>query len=149
MKDYIELGNRVSWEDNNLVTKLLSLNKNLDVLHDNGSYFIRAIESNSYDIVNTLLEYFESNQLSKYEPRSYKYSSLKKKMYDIIELAIEDAELTKEMQKILTPYLPQKEEDYQLDLNDSLITENNLIPSYEHPERIQIGESYDYPDQIL
>jgi len=148
MKDYIELGNRISWEDNNLVTKFLLLNKNLDVLHDNGSYFIRAIESNSYDIVNTLLEYFESNQLSKYEPRTYEYSSLKKKMYDIVKLSIEDVDLTKEMQKILTPYLPQEEEDYQLDLNDPLITENNLIPSYESSERTQIGENYDYPDQI-
>ena len=148
MKDYIEWGNRISWEDNNLVTKFLLLNKNLDVLHDNGSYFIRAIESNSYDIVNTLLEYFESNQLSKYEPRTYEYSSLKKKMYDIVKLSIEDVDLTKEMQKILTPYLPQEEEDYQLDLNDPLITENNLIPSYESSERTQIGENYDYPDQI-
>ena len=148
MKDYTELGNRISWEDNNLVTKLLLLNKNLDVLHDNGSYFIRAIESNSYDIVNTLLDYFQSNQLSKYEPRTYEYSSLKKKMHDIVKLAIEDVDLTKEMQKILTPYLPQEEEDYQLDLNDSLITENNLISSCESSEIIQIGENYDYPDQI-
>lgn len=144
MKSYIELGNRISWEDNNLVIKLLSLNKNLDVLHDNGSYFIRAIESNSYDIVNTLLKHFENNQLSKYEPRSYEYSCLKKKMFNIIESAIENVDLSVEIQKILTPYLPQEEEDYQLDLSDSLPPH-----SYEPSEIMHIGEDSDYLDQIL
>lgn len=150
MKDYIDLGNRISWGESQLVSKLLSLNKNLDVLHYDGSFFIRAIESNNYDIVNTLLEYFENNQLSKYEPRSLEFSILKKKMYDIIELAIEDVKLTEEMEKVLAPYLPQEEEDYQLDLmNDLLVAEDNHNPDYETFETVKIGEHHENPDQIL
>ena len=150
MKDYIDLGNRISWGEAQLVSKLLSLNKNLDVLHYEGSFFIRAIESNNYDIVNTLLEYFENNQLNKYEPRSLEFSILKRKMYDIIELAIEDVKLTEEMEKVLAPYLPQEEEDYQLDLmNDLLVAEDNHNPDYETFETVKIGEHQEHPDQIL
>lgn len=150
MKDYIDLGNRISWGESKLVSKFLSLNKNLDVLHYDGSFFIRAIEDNNYDIVNTLLEYFRNNQLSKYEPRSLEFSNLKKKMYDIIELAIEDVKLTEEMEKVLAPYLPQEEEDYQLDLmNDLLVTEDNYNPDYKTFETVKTGEHHPLDQHLI
>ena len=149
MSDYISLADRIGAKKHSMVLNILNKNKDLDVMYEDGTFFITAIEQNSYDIVNTLLEYFKNNQLSKHKPRSLDFSILKKKMYDIIELAIEDVKLTEEMEKVLSPYLPQEEEDYQLALNDFLINEDNYNSDYETFETVKIGEHNENPDQIL
>lgn len=150
MSDYISLADRIGAKKHLMVLNLLNKNKDLDVMYEDGTFFITAIEQNSYDIVNTLLEYFENNQLSKHEPRSLEFSILKKKMYDIIELAIEDVKLTEEMKKVLTPYLPQEEEDYQLDLmNDLLVTEDNYNPDYETFETVKTGEHHPLDQHLI
>lgn len=150
MSDYISLADRIGAKKHSMVLNILNKNKDLDVMYEDGTFFITAIEQNSYDIVNTLLEYFRNNQLSKYEPRSLEFSILKKKMYDIIELAIEDVKLTEEMEKVLAPYLPQEEEDYQLDLiNDLLVTEDSHNPDYETFEAVKIGEHHPLDQHLI
>jgi hypothetical protein len=126
MKSYIELGNRISWQDIELVAKFLSLNNNLDILYDNGTYFIRAIENNNYDIVETLLSYFKKNQLKQYKIGSFEYSSLNQQMYNIIRTAIEDTELSQDMEKLLHPYL-NFEDQYQTEDNSGLNNSNSLL----------------------
>ncbi len=144
MKDYIELGNRISWQDNKLVTKLLLLNKNLDILHDNGSYFIRAVESNSADIVKSLLDYFEKNQLSAYKEGCHEYHILKNKMHDILEMAIEDVELSLEMKQVLSSYL-----DFEGDLDSRLQEFNEEENSDYQLWASSLQSNSDNPENII
>ena len=70
-----------------------------------------------------------STQSDDYFSDDYILTLLNRSKNHIIELAIEDIKLTEEMEKVLAPYLPQEEEDYQLDvMNELLVTEDNYKP---------------------
>lgn len=118
MKEYIKLGNRISAQNEDLVKDILSSNNNLDVLHGKGTFFIRSIENNNIKIVEALLEYFEKNQLSKYDSRSIEYYNLKTQLIEIIDIAIDEVNLSSEMKEILSPYIDFEGSEHDT-LNDS------------------------------
>ena len=109
-EDYIQLSDRISWKNKLLVSNILNKNTDLDLTYNEGEFFTLAIEGNSVEIVKTLLDYFNNNQLAKYKSGSIEYLLLKNKMRDILEIAIEDVSLSEEMDEVLNPYLP-KEDD--------------------------------------
>jgi len=102
---YIQLSDRIAWNNKSLVKDILSQNKDLDLLHKNGKFFKMAIESNSTDITEILLEYFINNQLSNYDSKSIEYYNLKKQLIEVIEVAIDEVDLLPEMKKVLSTYI--------------------------------------------
>ncbi len=56
MKEYIKLGNRISSQNEKLVNDILSSNNNLNVLHGEGTFFIRSIENNNELLSNVVYE---------------------------------------------------------------------------------------------
>lgn len=115
---YIQLSDRIAWSNKSLVEDILSQNKDLDLLHKNGKFFKMAIESNSTDITEILLEYFANNQLSKYDSKSIEYYNLKKQLIEIIEVAIDEVDLLPEMKEVLSPYIDFEGSEHNT-LNDS------------------------------
>ena len=120
MKNYIDLANGISWKNKSLVNDVLSKNVDLDLLFDKGTFFNMSIENNSCDIVNSLLNYFNSNQLAKYTTGSTEYLLLKNKLRDILEVAIEDVELSQGMKEMLSSYL-----DFEGSEHDDSFSDNN------------------------
>ena len=108
-EDYIQLSDRISWKNKLLVSNILNKNTDLDLTYNEGEFFTLAIEDNSVEIVKTLLDYFNNNQLAKYKSGSIEYLLLKNKMRDILEIAIEDVSLSEEMEEVLNPYIPKEE----------------------------------------
>ena len=101
---YIKLSDRIAWESCSLVEELLKEYPDLDILFEEGRFFISAIENNSTDIVDVLLKYFNNNQLSHYEFTSQKYIFYKKQLKDILDEAVTDVRLSDEMKEILSSY---------------------------------------------
>ena len=118
MKEYIKLGNRISSQNEKLVNDILSSNNNLNVLHGEGTFFIRSIENNNIKIVQSLLEYFEKNQLSKYDSMSIEHYNLKNQLIEIINIAIDEVNLSSEMKEVLSPYIDFEGSEHNT-LNDS------------------------------
>jgi hypothetical protein len=135
MKNYINLGNRISWGDKELVNDILSAQKDLDVLHGDGTYFNRAIEDNNHDIVQSLLSYFDKNQLSAYQEGSYEYSELRDKLQSILEAAIEEVDLSEEMKQALVSYI-KFEDSIHSDFYNSSLGDNNISQISEYEENI-------------
>ena len=55
-EDYIQLSDRISWKNKLLVSNTLNKNTALDLTYNEGEFFTLAIESNSVEIVQTLLD---------------------------------------------------------------------------------------------
>lgn len=104
-EDYIQLSDRISWKNGALVSNILNKNLDLDLTYNEGEFFTLAIESNSVEIIKTLLDYFNNNQLEKYPSGSTEYLLLKNKIIDILDIAIEDVDLSEEMKQVLSPYM--------------------------------------------
>ncbi len=104
-EEYIKLSDRISWNDKSLVCDLLEGNKDLDITYKDGKFFIMVVEDNNIEIVKILLDYFNDNQLVKYTTDSAEYLLLKNKLRDILEIAIEDVDLSQEMKEVLSPYI--------------------------------------------
>jgi len=104
-EDYIQLSDRISWKNVSLVSNILNKNTDLDLTYNEGEFFTLAIESNSVEIAQTLLDYFNKNQLAKYTSNSTEYLLLKTKMRGMLEVAIEDVSLSEEMKQVLSPYI--------------------------------------------
>lgn len=142
--DYLSLGK---------FSKATTLIKNnpieLDITYDKGIFFDFAIKHNNTEMLRTLLNYFEQTQLQG-DIDSREHQLAKYNLRKILEGAVDSFEISEEMEKVLAPYLPQEEEDYQLDLmNDLLVAEDNHNPDYETFETVKIGEHHENPDQIL
>ena len=143
------LYNYVRWDDNKNVIKMLNNYPEIDLTHEGGICFQIAIKHNNKELLNTLLEHFEQIQLKEKEVDSIEYKLLKYELRKTLEEAVDSFEISEEMEKVLAPYLPQEEEDYQLALNDFLITEDNFNPDYATFETAKIGDHHENPDQIL
>jgi hypothetical protein len=141
--------NYVRWHDNKNVIKMLNNYPEIDLIYDGGIYFQIAIKHDNKELLNTLFEHFEKIQLKEKEADSIDYKLLKYELRKILEEAVDSFEISEEMEKVLVPYLPQEEEDYQLAINDLLVTEDNYNPDYETFETVKIGEHHENPDQIL
>jgi hypothetical protein len=86
-----------------------------------------AVEDNNIEIVNILLDYFNDNQLVKYTTGSAEYLLLKNKLRDILEIAIEDVDLSQEMKEVLSSYIDfegSKNNDSFSDIDQTIFTEN-------------------------
>lgn len=159
-EEYNKLSDRIAWNNCQLVVDVLQKNVALDVTHNNGKFFILAIENNSPTIVKLLLDYFEKNQLSLHKANFYEYHILKNKMRDILEIAIEDVELSPEMKEALSSYLNFEDSNNDIEnlsdlsgnsfdieehntLTKSLLTEENLTRftrEFVSQEKIDYGE---------
>jgi hypothetical protein len=109
----------------NEVSEILNQNKSLDVTSDN-SFFYMSVEEDDCTIVERLLEYFEENQLSKHDSQSYGYKVLKKKMRDILEVAIEDVKISDEMKKVLGSYITWEEDKLSDDDSQDLGSDEEI-----------------------
>lgn len=103
--NYKLLSRYICRNDNKEVLALLENDTSLDVMHDEGTFFNMSIESGYTEIVQTLLDYFNKSQLAKYQNGSTEYLLLKTKIRDILEIAIEDVNLSEEMKKVLSSYI--------------------------------------------
>lgn len=119
-EEYIKLSDRISWNDKSLVSDLLERNKDLDITYKDGKFFIMSVEDNNIEIVKILLDYFSYNQLVKYTTGSTEYLLLKNKLKDILEIAIEDVNLSQEMKEVLSPYIDFEGSEHNT-LNDSFL----------------------------
>lgn len=147
---YIKLSNYISWEDTKEVKKLLEKESDIDLTYKEGLFFKLAIKHNNKELFNTLLEHFEKIQLKEKDIDSIEYKLLKYELRKILEEAIDSFEISEEMEKMLAPYLPQEEEDYQLDLmNDLLFTEDNYNPDYETFETVKTGEHHPLDQHLI
>lgn len=147
---YIKLSNYISWDDAKEVKRLLEKEDDIDLTYNEGLFFKLAIKHDNNEILNVLIEYFDKTQLKEKELDSMDYKLLKYELRKILENAVDSFEISEEMERVLAPYLPQEEEDYQLDLmNDLLVAEDNHNPDYETFETVKIGEHQEHPDQIL
>lgn len=121
-QDYIKLSDRIAWKNRSLVEDILSHNEDLDLLHKNGKFFKMAIEDNSTDIVEILLEYFQKNQFGKYDSQSIEYYNLRTQLVEVIEIALDEVTLSAEMKKILSLYIDFDGSEH----NDSFIDDEQM-----------------------
>lgn len=140
---YGSLTTYICRDDYEEVLDILAKDKSFDVMHEEGKFFNLAVESNSHNIIKALLEYFEENQL-KLCKDEYTRLSLKQKMLDIIEIAIEDNELSPEMQSILNPYL-RVDEEHEEYIEDTS-TEDNTFNFTEESSNNDTSETKEFHD---
>ena len=119
MKEYIKLQNGISWKNEYLVQEILNNNKNLDIMFEDGVLFQMSIDNGSSDILKTLLKYFENTQ---YPVKDQVYKGAKEKLTGILESAIDEIELPKEIKEVLAPYI-DFEDSIDERLNDSFLEE--------------------------
>jgi succinate dehydrogenase flavin-adding protein (antitoxin of CptAB toxin-antitoxin module) len=131
MSNYQKLSTYICWNNNyslKWVSDVLKSDESLDVMQDDGKLFWVSIELGNIEITKALLDYFEEHQLSKYQEDIAEYHLLKCKMRDILEVAIEDVELTKEMEELLSKYIDFSDENEE---RENEIKElDNLISFY-------------------
>lgn len=145
MKDYIELSNSISWKNKFFVQDVLLHNKDLDLLYRNGKFFNMAIENNCTDISEALLEYFKKNQLGKYDSKSEEYDNLKSRLVEVIEIAIDEVNLSSEMKKVLSPYINFEGSDTDT-INDFLDNYQENPDIYLSTEKATIKKSHSMND---
>ena len=110
---YVELSDGLRTESNLIVSHVLENDLTLDLTYNDGEFFILAVDNGNgnVDVLKILVDYFEKNQLSKYQEGSYACLSLRKNMLDIVAKIVDDVKISEDMQAVLGKYLP-KEEDY-------------------------------------
>jgi len=123
MKLHMSLSDRIGAKKYNMVMSILNNNKELDITYNEGEFFIIAIKNNSVDIVKALLDYFKSNQLanstiSRIEDMSKEAQLLITKIRNILDVATQDIDLSKEMKEVLSPYIDFEDSEHNT-LNDS------------------------------
>jgi len=124
-EEYTNLSNAIRWGNQSMLLNTLNKNSDLDLTYKEGKFFILAVEDNNIKIVEPLLDYFNNNQLVRYENRSLEYILLKNKMRDVLEIAIEDVSLSEEMKKQLSLYI--NFEDEEQDISDYQEEDFDLI----------------------
>jgi hypothetical protein len=142
MKDKQKLlARHIRREDYQDAMDILQNDNSLDVTFKEGTYFIMAIEANNHNFTKALLDYYKEHQLKpyvehfnkfkentskiEYAKLAYQYISLEEKLKGILAIAIEDVELTSEMQKVLEPYLDFSNNNHDQDfdvVNDDVLS---------------------------
>ena len=104
-----------------IITNKEAINKlkNLDIMFEDGVLFQMSIDNGSSDILKTLLKYFENTQ---YPVKDQVYKGAKEKLTGILESAIDEIELPKEIKEVLAPYI-DFEDSIDERLNDSFLEE--------------------------
>ena len=91
---------------------MLNTSKDINVLYQEGAFFRFVIKNNNVETCSALLTYFETKQFSK---KNTEYQEAKEKLIEILENAICEREIPKEMKQVLSPYL-----DFEGDLYSRL-----------------------------
>lgn len=116
--NYALLSTYICRNNYNEVLKILKTDSSIDTTYDKGAFFNRAVEDNNYAIVKLLLDHFQANQLEKCKDQYHEQMYLKKKMRDILQIAIEEVSISQEMQEVLKPYISFAEDsDHDQDLS--------------------------------
>jgi hypothetical protein len=145
-KEHIRLSDFIASNRGDLVSDILSNTKDLDMTYSDGNFFRLAIDNNNHSVTRDLLSYFESNQLSQCKPSSIKYILLKDKIKNILEVAVEDVELSQGMKGILSPYIDFEGSERDSDfLEDETHIDNNFILK-EQVKSVTIKKSYSMND---
>jgi tetratricopeptide (TPR) repeat protein len=113
-KEYEDLADRIGAKRHSMIINMLQKNQNLDLLHDDGTFFYMSIQNNDFVTVKILLNYFEQNQLTKYELNSTDYILLKNKLRKILEIAVEDVVLSTKMEEVLSLYINSESSEDEL-----------------------------------
>jgi len=87
------------------LSEVLGADPGLDITSNEGELLILAIGGGNTAMLKLLLGYFHDNQLRQYKADSLEYLTLKKKMHEILEIAIEDVKLSDSMKEILADYI--------------------------------------------
>jgi hypothetical protein len=154
MSIYADLSTYICSKNFKVVLDILKKNTELDVTHNDGSFFRIAIENKSTDIVEALLNHFTERQLGplreyfeKYETTGLEvyrdnyiqYGILLNKIKDLLEMTIEDIELTVDMKRVLSQYVDfgdaEDDDITTLDLLDedsSTSTDNSAMKYDQH-----------------
>lgn len=90
----------------------------IDVTYSDGIFFLFVIEENNLSMLNTLIKYYERNQLQG-DSNSLEYKVAKHKLQHILQDAVNTFTPSKEIQEVLEKYLPKEEDvNSEQDLSD-------------------------------
>ncbi len=90
----------------------------IDVTYSDGIFFLFVIEENNLSMLNTLIKYYERNQLQG-DSNSLEYKVAKHKLQQILQDAVNTFTPSKEIQEVLEKYLPKEEDvNSEQDLSD-------------------------------
>lgn len=123
---HIKLSNYISWDDNDKVMNMLGQYQDIDLTYDGGIFFKLGVKHNNIKIIAALFEYFNKTQLQDKIIDTIEYKLAKHKISTILQDAVNSFDISEEMQKVLTPYLPQEDNtDSQDDVSDIDATTGN------------------------
>jgi hypothetical protein len=106
----IMLSDYCRWNQPDKVKKLLEdSGKDIDITYDDGNFFRLAISKSSTEILNTLLNHFETTKLTG-DKESISYKAAHYKLREILEKIVDEVDISPEIQKILNKYLPTDDE---------------------------------------
>lgn len=114
---YFKLSNYCRWNQSENAIRIMNEDQNIDIKHKDGEVFLFAIENNNPTILNSLIKYYEKNQL-KGDFESIEYMVAKHKLQQILQDAVNTFTPSKEIQEILEKYLPKEDVDSEQDLSD-------------------------------
>lgn len=134
------------WNETQYVKSILTKSNDLDVLHEDGILFRFAISKGNVEICKSLLEYFENKQ---FPLKNKDYEEVKEKLTEILENAIDEVELSPEMQEVLRPYV-NFDNSFEDRLNDSFLNEIDLPIEREDGNNTILTEEVlnDFQEQI-
>ena len=114
---YFKLSNYCRWNQSENAIRIMNEDQNIDIKHKDGEVFLFAIENNNPTILNSLIKYYEKNQL-KGDFESIEYKVAKHKLQQILQDAVNTFTPSKEIQEVLEKYLPKEDIDSEQDLSD-------------------------------
>ena len=125
---------------------ILEKSKDIDILYEEGVFFRFAISKGNVEICKSLLEYFENKQ---FPLKNKDYEEVKEKLTEILENAIDEVELSPEMQEVLRPYV-NFDNSFEDRLNDSFLNEIDLPVEREDGNNTILTEEVlnDFQEQI-
>lgn len=91
----------------NLTSKIIELleqYQEIDVLYEEGSFFIFAISKNNTEVVEALLSYFEKTQFP-VKDNNYCYQLYKNKLREVLHETLDTYDISEEMQKIINSFI--------------------------------------------
>ena len=89
------------------IIETLKEGKDINVLYQEGIFFRFAIKDNNLETCSALLTYFEQKQ---FPNKDDKYLEARDQLQEVLENAICEREISKEMKQVLSPYLNFEDE---------------------------------------
>lgn len=146
----IQLSNYCRWNEDKGVSKVLNEYRDIDLTSENGIYFRLAIKHDNIKMIKILLEYYEKTQLQGDFDSQYAIPLARQKLQTILQDAVKSFDISEEMQKVLSQYIPKEEDsDLEQELGDfgdiigfnfSKIDGND--PTNDHHDKPLIGDKF-------